>query len=876
MFEDFDKQVSIWTESFSQAFSRCKAVGTTVKGLSPLVRIVSLCVLLLLLLIIITFLYLPQQSRQFASTARTTAMLGAETVTFASPVSRATASAGNYIQFNRPINTSTGTVFEGVNVDMCLINPNSPDYVKNAQGQDLIDTAYHLGINFFRIIDLGCTKGGSDGGGAGAANNWALVLNKMAQYGIQAMPLAGAHAPMSGSTLTSATQSYIVSYVRSNRLGNYSNVYGIDMINEPTLNTNNLSILQQTAQQIKTAYPNLRLTVGGWKVANDTYGCVTQGSSCYEQPQDGRLLANIVDFYSPHLYGYDEPMNGPYPDPYTFTTNYFDAMLSYTVGKPILIGEYGAGNGDGITDQGTLGSHELQANVTDALLRAVRAYQNKNVIGSAQWAFYNGSYTLGDTTGWDLVYNNGNTILPAASVIQKYRLGTSDAPVNPPLPITETDYIFQNADAGKTLSVHQNDILGFRLRLSTANTYTFSISDPTLFTQTEPFFYQPSSHFYVAVLHASNPRTATITVTQTNNCTTSCRVFQLTVNIGPALAPTPAPRVITQANVLSDASFDNPTTSPWFFSVSGSASATFTQDNTTHADGASSAKVAITTNSSNPKDIQLWQRNLTFTSNTIYPISFWAKDSAASTTTSQSVTMLLQEYGGSYITYCQDRFQITSTSWQLYTTSCTLGNVVATHSSFFAFYLGETTGTIWIDDVIVGNAAATPPSPPSCPNMPPAGAGIATGTITLPSAGNYYLWSRLASPDTTTHAFYVQINGVNNDCPIKLRTNQIAWTWINTDSDNTPILLNNLLADSYTINLIGGDVGTKVDRLLFTRDAARQPTSTCNNCVQPPTTMLASSLLPTKAYMPTGIPTNASASSTETGNSDGKPRRVFA
>jgi hypothetical protein len=111
---------------------------------SSLVKIVSLCVLILLLLTIIIALHRQQQSRQFASAASTTATLEAETATFASPVSRATDSAGNYIQFNQPINTSTGTVFDGVNVDMCLINPNSPDYVKNAQGQDLIDIAYHL------------------------------------------------------------------------------------------------------------------------------------------------------------------------------------------------------------------------------------------------------------------------------------------------------------------------------------------------------------------------------------------------------------------------------------------------------------------------------------------------------------------------------------------------------------------------------------------------------------------------------------------------------------------------------------------------------------------------------------------------------------
>jgi hypothetical protein len=800
---------------------------------SSLVNIVLLCGLLLLLPILIISLRLHQQSRQFASVASTTTSLEAETATFASPVSSATdnaASAGQYIQFNQPTTTAAGPIFDGVNVDMCLINPHSPGYVKNAQGEDLIDIAHHLGINFFRINNLGCTNGGSDGGGTGVASNWALVLNKMAQNGIQAMPVAGAKAPAAGGEMTSQTVTYIVSYVINNKLGSYHNVYGIDMVNEPTLDTNNLSILKQTAKQIKAAYPNLRVTVGGWKVAKGAYGCVTLGSSCLQEPQDGRLLANIVDFYSPHLYGYDKPMNEPYPDPYTFTTNYFDAMLSYTAGKAILIGEYGAGNGDEITDQGTLGSHELQANVTAAVLRAVRAYQNKNVIGSAQWAFYNRSYTSG-TPGWDLVYNYGNTILPAAYVIQKYRLGTSDVLVNPPLPITEIDYIFQNADTGKTLSINQNDILGFQLTLSTANTYTFSINNPGLFTQTEPFFYQSSSAFYVAVLHAASTGTATITVTQANNCTTNCQVFQLTVTIGPAVTPGPAPQLTTQANLLLNPSFDNTSISPWLFNVTGSASATLTQDNTTDTDNGNSAKVAITTNASDSKSIQLWQKNLTLTSNTIYPISFWAKGSAASATTPQPVDVLLTEFGGVWTTYCQSTFQITSASWQLYTTSCTLGNVVATYSSFFAFYIGKASGTIWIDNVVAGNTAVTPPPAPACQNTPPAGASIATGTITLPSAGDYYLWSRLASPDTTTHAYYVQINGINNNCPFKLQTNQPTWTWINTDSNNTPILLNNLFAGSYTINLIGGDIGTKVDRLIFTQDTACQPTSTGDNCL---------------------------------------------
>ena len=421
---------------------------------------------------------------------------------------------------------STGPIFDGVNVDICLLNPNSPDYVKNSKGQDLIEIAAHLGINFFRVNDggpYGCANGGSSAGGAGSASNWGLVLNKMAQYGIQAQVVSGL-----GGGFGSGSLSWAVAKVVNYQLGSYPNVYGYDLVNEPILNDTSISYLLQARQQIKAVYPNLRLTVGGWKVAGGTYGCPSNIGFCWQRPQDAQLLEPVVDYFSPHIYEFDRPMNGPYPDPYTLTSNYFDGMLPYTAGKPILIGEYGAGNGREFNDQvGQLGSPELQANATDGVLRAVRAYQNRGVVGSAQWAFYNRSLTCCGTPGWDLLYNNGDSILPAAYVIQKDSTGRSDIPLRLPMPIVSTDYVFQNTDSGRTVSINQNGIVGFDLTFPAAS-YSLQVSNPSIFTVTESL--EPGNGTYKSVLHAVGTGTATVSILA-NNCTTNCQVFQMALQV---------------------------------------------------------------------------------------------------------------------------------------------------------------------------------------------------------------------------------------------------------------------------------------------------------------------------------------------------------
>ena len=624
--------------------------------------------------------------------------------------------------------SSPPAIFDGVNVDMCLLNPNSPDYVKNSNGQDLIEIAAHLGINFFRINDggpYGCTNGGSAFGGAGTASNWGLVLNKMAQYGIQAQIVSGHTGGFATSSISST-----VSKVIDNRLGSYPNVYGYSLVNEPEIQPNiTIPALLQAQQQIKAVYPNLRLTVDGWKVKGGTYGCGGTGY-CWQRPQDAALLASVVDYYSPHIYGFDRPTNGLFPNPVTFVTNYIDQVLAAAPAKPIIIGEYGAANGYEFTDSvGQLGSPELQANATSGVLQAVRSYMSKGLLGSAQWAFFNRSTSCCGTPGWDLLYNHGNMILPAAYVIQKDETGTSDIPLTLPLPIIHHDYIYQLASNGTSVSIPQSGYIGLDLNLVAGNSYSLQISNPSLFTVTESF--TGTDGGYKGVLHPVSPGTATVSVI-TQNCTANCQVFQMTFAISPvsitpaptvkpqvsptltsvpsrSLTPTPSntpptTMVPTATNILQNPSFDSPTgISPWSFNVNSGAVATISQDITTAEDGADSAKIAITTNNpSLPWSIQLRQPDLTFTSNTTYLISFWAKGSTASLSTPQKIDIGLRENRPPNTVYCLvTNIAITSSAWQQHKASCSVKTVDATSTTSFLMDLGKASGTIWIDNVSI-------------------------------------------------------------------------------------------------------------------------------------------------------------------------------
>ncbi len=83
--------------------------------------------------------------------------------------------------------TKTQT-FYGENIDMSQILPTSQHYVVNSKGEDLIDIAADLGINFIRITNV-TRSFNNNADSVYTAEQWHQVLNKMQSKGIKALIL---------------------------------------------------------------------------------------------------------------------------------------------------------------------------------------------------------------------------------------------------------------------------------------------------------------------------------------------------------------------------------------------------------------------------------------------------------------------------------------------------------------------------------------------------------------------------------------------------------------------------------------------------------------------------------------------------------------
>src|SRR5258708_32750407 len=144
-------------------------------------------------------------------------------------------------------------------------------------------------------------------------------------------------------------------------------------------------------------------------------------------------------------------------------------------------------------------------------------------MGATAYIFYPRS---SDPESWNILTDNGNVILPAANVLQKYATGTSDIPLTLPFVSVPNDYLFTNTDDGKIITVHPNDIIAFSLALDSSYNYALVKNGTAIFTTTENLTYVSEPKKYYAVLHATNPGKTQIIVNRTD---TALQVFSLTL-----------------------------------------------------------------------------------------------------------------------------------------------------------------------------------------------------------------------------------------------------------------------------------------------------------------------------------------------------------
>jgi hypothetical protein len=427
--------------------------------------------------------------------------------------------------------------YYGVNVDMSQLVPGSSNYYKNSKGQDYIDIAHHLGINLFRIDNI--TEGFNNGSlyTTYTQDQWNEVLNKMQMNGIKAVILIEALSSDQNLFTTEINQSYlnlVQQYIIDSNVGNNADVIGIDLKNEPALDSNNLLYLQRARDMIKQKYPNMPLCVGGWKVDSgkkDANGNIIYN---YHSPADAPKLEPIVDFYCVHLYGFDIPNSlGQYPNPTNRAVSYLQAIALNTDNKPILLEEFGASNGTTITDQQTLGSMKLQANAYSGVYQAILNSPDLHIMGSTAYLFGQRGES---PDSWAIMSKDGNDLNPAAYILQKYATGTSDVPVNLSSPFPNP-HIYKNIDNGQTQTVNVGDPIGFILNLPQSSQYKAVISSTNLVTLTEPLVYDSSYKTYNLVYQAIGKGNVVFTVYNDPTCTqenTACNgniVYMMALHI---------------------------------------------------------------------------------------------------------------------------------------------------------------------------------------------------------------------------------------------------------------------------------------------------------------------------------------------------------
>jgi hypothetical protein len=311
------------------------------------------------------------------------------------------------------------TQYYGVTVDMSQILPDSDRYVVNSQGEDLIDIASKLGINTFRLTNIASINN-NKATSSYSHKQWEQILNKMRKKGIYAVILIEGNAQdakFHELKLSDYYTGFVEEYIVHNKACGFSNVLAVDIRNEPLIDEQNVIRLRQASNMVKKACPQAKITIGSWRTDSGKKNERGEIEYNWHDPKVVKQLNDMVDIHSVHIYGFDKENNGLYPDPYTLTSKYLKEIRKYT-SKPILIEEFGAGNGTVITDQKTIGNKELQKRAYAGVLRAVKDMQEDNVIGAIAYLWLSRS---DQPDGWSIAEDNANTLFPAAYTFKEVK-----------------------------------------------------------------------------------------------------------------------------------------------------------------------------------------------------------------------------------------------------------------------------------------------------------------------------------------------------------------------------------------------------------------------------------------------------------------------
>jgi len=424
--------------------------------------------------------------------------------------------------------------FYGENIDMSQILPASQHYVVNRKGEDLIDIAADLGINLVRITN-GQRSFHNNADSVYTRDQWNQVLSKMQRKGIKALILietASNNGDYYTPDIRPAYLHLVQEYIDSGVFAS-PDIYAVDIKNEPILIDANVSMLEAAHTMIKAKYPHLKQTVGWWATVKSLKDLYNRNMYDWLDFSAGQKIANIVDFYSIHMYGLDTPTFGIHLDP-DLRTKVFVSQVEngLQTTKPILIEEFGEANGDAVSDQDTIGSPQLQANIYQGVYQALKEMHSTQLLGSVAYDFYSRNQY---PDAWAIVKNNGNYLFPAAYILQEYALGKNNPSLQAATVVTSQSYLVKNADNNSTKTLHVSDRIGLKLQFDDSKNYSLSLTADGMLQTVELFHYETGSDSYYAVYQAASKGRVQLSVIPDANCIIdvicTTPVYTLTINV---------------------------------------------------------------------------------------------------------------------------------------------------------------------------------------------------------------------------------------------------------------------------------------------------------------------------------------------------------
>jgi hypothetical protein len=304
----------------------------------------------------------------------------------------------------KPQQSFSSNVVYGVNVDITAMISGTSYTVRTASGGNFFDLAAQLGINTLRITDVRWATTGEERSQA----TWQHVFDEAESHHMNVILLlvgGGEHSAIEHAH--TLLDHYGLSHAPA--------LWLVDLGNEPDVSDpQEMTELREEAAYVHQVAPKVPVTIGGWK--SEVPGHPEWFN--WQDPADIPKLIDLVDVVSPHLYEFDQGIQRGFT-PRQWTRRFLNAVRQEARGKPILLEEFGAGNGLAPSaDPSPTGSPEWQASVYLGVLQEVSAEHDQGVIGAVAWIVaprpaFPDSYE-GDMTGWAFVLNHGQRLLPAA------------------------------------------------------------------------------------------------------------------------------------------------------------------------------------------------------------------------------------------------------------------------------------------------------------------------------------------------------------------------------------------------------------------------------------------------------------------------------